>query len=48
MPALAYQVSQENEATVAHKIQTIFIDDLDGGDADGTSSGWTAPSMGST
>jgi hypothetical protein len=36
MPTLAYQVSQENRATVAQKIQTIFIDDLDGGDADGT------------
>jgi Lsr2 len=36
MPTLAYQVSQENGATVAQKIQTIFIDDLDGGDADGT------------
>jgi Lsr2 len=36
MPTLAYQISQENEATVAQKIQTIFIDDLDGGDADGT------------
>jgi len=36
MPTLAYQVGQENGATVAQKIQTIFIDDLDGGDADGT------------
>jgi hypothetical protein len=36
MPTLAYQVSEENGATVAQKIQTIFIDDLDGGDADGT------------
>jgi hypothetical protein len=36
MPTLAYQVSQENGATVAQQIQTIFIDDLDGGDADGT------------
>jgi Lsr2 len=36
MPTLAYQVSQENGATVAQKIQAIVIDDLDGGDADGT------------
>ena len=36
MPTLAYQVGQENGATVAQKIQAIFIDDLDGGDADGT------------
>jgi len=36
MPTLAYQVSQENGATVAQKIHTIFIDDIDGGDADGT------------
>jgi Lsr2 len=36
MPTLACQVGQENGTTVAQKIQTIFIDDIDGGDADET------------
>ena len=30
------QVSQQNGDAVAQKIQTVFIDDLDGSDADGT------------
>jgi Lsr2 len=33
---LVHGVSQRNGAAVAQKIQTLFIDDLDGSDAEGT------------
>ena len=47
--ALARQVRQGEGASVAQKIQTLDIDDLDGTGAEGTvASGWTAPGMRST
>ena len=47
--ALARQVRQGEAASVAQKIQTLHIDDLDGTQAEGTvASGRTAPSMSST
>jgi len=47
--ALARQVRQREGASVAQKIQTLDIDDLDGTGAEGTvASGWTAPGMRST
>ena len=47
--ALARQVRQGEGASVAQKIQTLDIDDLDGTGAEGTvASGRTAPGMRST
>ena len=47
--ALARQVRQGEAASVAQKIQTLDIDDLDGTGAEGTvASGRTAPGMRST
>ncbi len=33
---LVYEISERNGASVAQKIQTLFIDDLDGSEAEGT------------
>jgi Lsr2 len=33
---LMHQINRRNGATMAQKIQTLFIDDLDGSEADGT------------
>jgi len=35
-PTLAHQIIERNRVPVAQKIQTLFIDDLDGSDAEGT------------
>jgi hypothetical protein len=44
---------RESGAAMAQKVQTLFIDDLDGTEADGrltapSASGWTAPTTRST
>src|ERR1700693_4087608 len=36
LSTLMYQISEKSGAAMAQKVQTLFIDDLDGSEADGT------------